>query len=69
MRSTVQAQCQFPVVFLFGFFINLIMKYATWVTPVNYFEQAVLCLLSCVILAIGVFFEVKAALTYLPPSL
>ncbi len=60
---------QFPVVFLFGFFINLIMKYATWVTPVNYFEQAVLCLLSCVILAIGVFFEVKAALTYLPPSL
>lgn len=57
---------QFPVVFLFGFFIDLIMKYAAWVTPVTYFEQAFLCLLSCVILGIGVFFEVKAALTYLP---
>jgi len=57
---------QFPVVFLFGFFIDLIMKHAPWMTPGNYFEQAVLCLLSCVVLGIGVFFEVKAALTYLP---
>jgi len=57
---------QFPVVFLFGFFIDLIMKYSAWMTPNNYFEQAVLCLLSCVVIGIGVFFEVKAALTYLP---
>lgn len=57
---------QFPVVFLFGFFIDLIMKYAAWMTPGNYFEQALLCLLSCVVLGIGVFLEVKAALTYLP---
>lgn len=57
---------QFPVVFLFGFFIDLIMKYSAWMTPGNYGEQALLCLLSCVILGIGVFFEVKAALTYLP---
>lgn len=57
---------QFPVVFLFGFFIDLIMKYAAWMTPGNYFEQAFLCLLSCVVLGIGIFFEVKAGLTYLP---
>ncbi|WP_211251884.1 YczE/YyaS/YitT family protein [Desulfobacter vibrioformis] len=57
---------QFPVVFLFGFFIDLIMKHAPWMTPGNYFEQAFLCLLSCVVLGIGIFFEVKAGLTYLP---
>ena len=57
---------QFPVIFLFGFFIDLIMKYSAWMTPGNYFEQAFLCLLSCVVIGIGVFFEVKAALTYLP---
>ncbi|MGD9823111.1 hypothetical protein [Desulfobacter sp.] len=42
------------------------MKYAAWMTPGNYFEQAFLCLLSCVVLGIGIFFEVKAGLTYLP---
>lgn len=57
---------QFPVVFAFGFFIDLIMKYSNWIIPGNYFEQALLCLLSCVVLGFGVFFEVKAALTYLP---
>lgn len=57
---------QFPMVFLFGFFIDLVMKYSAWMTPGNYFEQAFLCLLSCVVIGIGVFFEVKSALTYLP---
>jgi len=57
---------QFPVVFLFGYFIDLIMKYSDWMVPATYNEQAALCLLSCVVLGIGVFFEIKAALTYLP---
>lgn len=57
---------QFPMVFLFGFFIDLVLKYSAWMTPGNYFEQALLCLLSCVVIGIGVFFEVKSALTYLP---
>jgi uncharacterized membrane protein YczE len=57
---------QFPVVFLFGYFIDLIMKYSDWMVPSTYAEQAALCLLSCVVLGIGVFFEIKAALTYLP---
>lgn len=57
---------QFPVVFLFGYFIDLIMKYSDWMIPATYAEQAALCLLSCVVLGIGVFFEIKAALTYLP---
>nr|WP_319397005.1 DUF6198 family protein [uncultured Desulfobacter sp.] len=57
---------QFPVVFLFGYFIDLIMKYSGGMVPGTYAEQAALCLLSCVVLGIGVFFEIKAALTYLP---
>lgn len=57
---------QLPVVFLFGFFIDLIMHFSTWIHADNYFVQAFLCLLGCVVLAIGVFLEVKAKLTYLP---
>nr|WP_321401390.1 DUF6198 family protein [uncultured Desulfobacter sp.] len=57
---------QFPVVFLFGYFIDLIMKHSDWMVPATYAEQAALCLLSCVVLGIGVFFEIRAALTYLP---
>jgi uncharacterized membrane protein YczE len=65
-RYKVFQLVQFPVVFLFGYFIDLIMKYSDWMVPATYTEQAALCLLSCVVLGIGVFFEIKAALTYLP---
>nr|WP_319495500.1 DUF6198 family protein [uncultured Desulfobacter sp.] len=65
-RYKVLQLVQFPVVFLFGYFIDLIMKYSDWMVPATYAEQAALCLLSCVVLGIGVFFEIKAALTYLP---
>ena len=57
---------QFPVVFLFGFFIDYTMQLFSWLQPDNYFTQAFICLLSCVILALGVFIEVKAKVTYLP---
>ncbi len=55
-----------PVVFLFGFFIDLIMRNMKWLTPENYIWQLIICLFGCVVLALGVFFEVKAKLTYLP---
>ncbi len=57
---------QFPVVFLFGFFIDFTMRLLSWMQPAQYFGQAFICLLGCVVLALGVFFEVKAKLTYLP---
>ena len=57
---------QFPVVLLFGFFIDFTMHMFLWLEPIHYFGQALLCLLSCIVLALGVFFEVKAKLTYLP---
>lgn len=57
---------QIPVVFLFGYFIDLQMFWLTdWVVS-GYLWKLFYCLLSCVILATGVFLEVKAKLTYLP---
>ena len=57
---------QIPVVFLFGGFIDLSMPMLAWITPETYAAQAFYCLGSCVVLGLGVFFEVKAKLTYLP---
>lgn len=34
--------------------------------PSNYMEQFILCILSCVVLAIGIFLVIKTRLTYLP---
>jgi len=57
---------QIPVVFLFGWFIDLTLPMVAWIEPCNYLTQSFYCLLGCVVLALGVFFEVKAKLTYLP---
>ncbi len=57
---------QIPVVLLFGWFIDLTLPMFAWLNPTQYFAQAFYCLLSCAVLAVGVFFEVKAKLTYLP---
>lgn len=57
---------QLPVVFLFGFFIDFTMHMLSWIEPTFYLWKFALCLLGCIVLALGVFFEVKAKLTYLP---
>lgn len=57
---------QLPVVFVFGFFIDFTMHLISWLEPAHYLVQAFVCLLGCVVLAFGVFLEVKAKLTYLP---
>lgn len=57
---------QFPIVFLFGFFTDFTLHLVSNLTASNYLWQVILCLLSCIILAFGVFLEVKASVTYLP---
>ncbi len=57
---------QFPVVFLFGYFIDFTMFLFSWLEPAQYLGKAFICLLGCIVLAVGVFFEVKSKLTYLP---
>lgn len=56
---------QFPVALFFGFFIDFTMFLLSGVQTSNYLIQWVLCLLSCAIIAFGVFLEVKAKVTYL----
>jgi len=56
---------QFPVAVVFGFFIDFAMFILSDLQPSNYLWQWILCLLSCAIIAFGVFLEVKAKVTYL----
>ncbi len=57
---------QIPVVFLFGWFIDIAMPLLSWIEPAHYASEMFYCLLGCVVLALGVFVEVKAKVTYLP---
>ncbi|WP_417761910.1 YczE/YyaS/YitT family protein [Shewanella sp.] len=50
----------------FGYFIDCSMLLLQQLQPDNYFWQLFTCVASCAVLAFGVFFIVKANLTYLP---
>jgi uncharacterized membrane protein YczE/cytidylate kinase len=56
---------QLPVALFFGVFIDVAMHLLSGVDATTYWTQWLLCLLSCAILAFGVFLEVKAKVTYL----
>ncbi len=56
---------QLPVIFIFGFFTDFTLYLVSGINISGYVWQVVLCLLSCATLALGVFLEVKAKLTYL----
>ncbi|MDV0441310.1 YczE/YyaS/YitT family protein [Methanorbis furvi] len=43
---------------VFGVFIDLTLWGFTWLVPINYFEQLLFVVVSCVLLAIGICFEV-----------
>lgn len=45
---------------IFGYFIDFALATTTWMIPTNYIEQWILCILSCVIIAMGVFLEVNS---------
>lgn len=51
---------QIPVVFLFGALTDFSMWLMAPLEPSGYFWSAALCLLSCVVIAFGVFLQVKA---------
>ncbi|WP_273277744.1 cytidylate kinase family protein [Maribacter polysiphoniae] len=57
---------QLPVVFAFGIFIDISLNLVSDLNVSNYYWKALWCLMGCVVLAFGVFLEVKAKLTYLP---
>lgn len=57
---------QFPIVFLFGVFIDMNARVFHNIVVHDYPTEIMLCLASCLILGLGVFLEVKASLTFLP---
>lgn len=57
---------QLPVVFLFGIFIDInVAILSNWHVS-GYMWKVFFCTASCAVLALGVFMEVKAKITYLP---
>jgi len=57
---------QLPAVIVFGYCIDITMVIVKNLTPANYIEQLILCLIACVVLAFGIFLLIKTRLTYLP---
>ena len=57
---------QLPAVIFFGYCIDISMILVENLQVSNYFEQLILCIISCIILAFGIFLLIKTRLTYLP---
>ena len=57
---------QLPALIFFGYCIDVTMSMVKNLNPSNYMEQFILCILSCLVLAFGIFLVVKTRLTYLP---
>ena len=57
---------QLPAAIAFGYFIDLSRFLISGLTVGGYGSRLALCLISCVVIGIGVFLEVKSELTYLP---
>lgn len=57
---------QLPALIFFGYSIDITMALVENLNPSNYMEQFILCILSCIVLAFGIFLVVKTRLTYLP---
>lgn len=56
---------QFPVAFLFGWFVDISMNLTSGVAPTTYPMRWVFCLLATLVLAFGIFTEVKAGVVML----
>lgn len=57
---------QIPIVVVFGCFIDLHLHFTKNLNPDSYITQWIFCLVSCLILAFGVFLQVKADISFLP---
>ncbi|BFU77665.1 hypothetical protein ALC152_08800 [Arcobacter sp. 15-2] len=57
---------QLPAIIFFGYCIDTAMVLVVNIEPTSYIVQFILCLVSCVVLAFGIFLVVKSKLTYLP---
>ncbi len=57
---------QFPAVAVLGYCIDFTLQLISWISPASYVEQLFWLMVSCLLLALGVFLVVKAGVTYIP---
>lgn len=57
---------QLAVTIIFGYFIDLALYILSPIQPTTYLEQWMLCVISCFIIALGVYFEVISQAIVLP---
>jgi uncharacterized membrane protein YczE len=57
---------QLPMVVIFGYFIDLAMHMIIGLNASSYILQALYCILSCIVMAFGIFIIVQTNMTYLP---
>lgn len=53
---------------IFSAFIDFSLMLVDFINPVDYVSQLVVLLVSCLVIAIGVFLEIKTEVIYLPPD-
>ena len=51
---------------IFSFFIDFSLMLVNFINPVGYFNQLLLLLISCVVVAFGVLLEIQTEIVYLP---
>jgi len=57
---------QLPMVFIFGIFIDFNMSLISNLVVSTFFGKLIFALISCVVMGVGVYIEVKSNITYLP---
>lgn len=57
---------QIVVTVIFGYFIDFALYILTPIEPTNYMSQWILCIISCFIIGLGVYFEVMSNAIVLP---
>ncbi|NLO71534.1 MAG: cytidylate kinase family protein [Porphyromonadaceae bacterium] len=57
---------QIPLVLIFGGFIDVHLYLTSDLIPSNYIFMWVLCIVSCFVIAFGIFLQVKANISFLP---
>lgn len=57
---------QIPILIIFGWFIDVHLRWMTNLTPSSYLQQGIYCILGCIIIAFGIFMQIKAEMSILP---
>ena len=65
-KTGINQLIQIPLLILFGLFIDVNLYLTESLVPANYIWQLLTVILSCFVMAFGIFLELKADVGYLP---